>query len=101
MTEEEMERICAGLTTKSEKIRRLGAVGVTKGDIARYLGVRYQFVYNVLKVAEQPSALDQSLPTAQVEALSIAEALTIAEAKRRLALTFGVDPSAIRITVEG
>ncbi|MHA6685347.1 hypothetical protein [Mesorhizobium sp. A556] len=27
--------------------------------------------------------------------------LTIAEAKRRLALTFGVDPSAIKITVEG
>ena len=27
--------------------------------------------------------------------------LTIAEAKRRLAITFGVDPSAIRITVEG
>ena len=27
--------------------------------------------------------------------------LTIPEAKRRLALTFGVDPSAIRITVEG
>lgn len=27
--------------------------------------------------------------------------LTIAEAKRRLALTFGVDPTAIRITVEG
>lgn len=29
------------------------------------------------------------------------EPLTIAEAKRRLALTFGVDPSAIKITVEG
>ena len=29
------------------------------------------------------------------------EPLTIAEAKRRLALAFGVDPSAIRITVEG
>lgn len=27
--------------------------------------------------------------------------LTIAEAKRRLALTFGVDPSAVKITVEG
>lgn len=27
--------------------------------------------------------------------------LTIAEAKRRLAITFGVDPSAIKITVEG
>lgn len=29
------------------------------------------------------------------------EPLTIPEAKRRLALTFGVDPSAIKITVEG
>ena len=26
--------------------------------------------------------------------------LTIAEAKRRLALTFGVDPSSVRITIE-
>jgi hypothetical protein len=31
----------------------------------------------------------------------IGEHLTIAEAKRRLALSFGVDPSSIKITVEG
>jgi hypothetical protein len=31
----------------------------------------------------------------------IDEPLTIPEAKRRLALTFGVDPSAIKILVEG
>lgn len=32
---------------------------------------------------------------------SFEEPLTIPEAKRRLAITFGVDPSAIKITVEG
>jgi hypothetical protein len=31
----------------------------------------------------------------------VEEHLTIAEAKRRLALSFGVDPSSIKITVEG
>ena len=35
------------------------------------------------------------------DATSQNEPLTIAEAKRRLALSFGVDPSAIKITVEG
>lgn len=101
MTDHEMELICEGQSTKSEKIRRLGAAGVAKGDIARYLGVRYQFVYNVLKSAGQSASPQPGSPAAQIEPQAGVEALTIAEAKRRLAITFGVDPSAIRITVEG
>ncbi len=84
--------------TKSDRIRQLAAEGMSRSDIARELGIRYQFVYNVLKAAAiEPTspkpALDQ--PAANQEGL------TIAEAKRRLALTFGVDPAAITITVQG
>lgn len=85
--------------TKSERIRQLAAEGMSRSDIARELGVRYQFVYNVIKAASiEPASpkrvLDQSAPGEE-------GGLTIAEAKRRLALTFGVDPGAITITVQG
>ncbi len=43
-----MKRITEGLPTKSEKMRCLAAAGFKRAEIARYLGVRYQFVYNVL-----------------------------------------------------
>ena len=44
-----MEEIVAGLPTKSARIRALDAAGYARADIARYLGVRYQHVYNVLR----------------------------------------------------
>ena len=52
----EMDRVVAGLTTKSDKIRKLGERGFPRGDIARYLGIRYQHVRNVLLAAEKKSA---------------------------------------------
>lgn len=36
------------LTTTSSKIRFLDSLGYTRGDISRILGVRYQWVRNVL-----------------------------------------------------
>ena len=48
----DMDAITAGLPTKSAKIRRLAAAGCARAEIARYLGIRYQFVYNVLHAAE-------------------------------------------------
>ena len=79
--------------TKSERMRQLAAQGMSRSDIARELGVRYQFVYNVLKAADiGPDS--EALP-------DMDRGLSIAEAKRRLAITFGVDPSAITITVQG
>jgi hypothetical protein len=36
------------LTTKSAKIRYLNSIEMSRGDIARYLGIRYQHVRNVL-----------------------------------------------------
>lgn len=84
--------------TKSERIRQLAAEGKSRSDIARELGVRYQFVYNVLKAASMEPAFPKP-PLVQFSADE--EGLTIAEAKRRLAVTFGVDPGAITITVQG
>ncbi len=49
-THERMEALTANLPdNKSEKIRHLTAAGYKRADIAKYLGIRYQFVYNVLK----------------------------------------------------
>jgi len=36
------------LPTKSAKIRYLASTDMSRGDIARYLGIRYQHVRNVL-----------------------------------------------------
>lgn len=44
--------------SKSAKIRELAAQGLPKGEIAKIVGIRYQFVYNVLK-NEQLKKLDQ------------------------------------------
>jgi hypothetical protein len=41
-------RNAAGEETKSSRIRRMAAEGMSKGDIARSLGITYQFVHNVL-----------------------------------------------------
>ena len=83
---------------KSERIRQLAAEGMSRSDIARELGIRYQFVYNVLKAASIEPASPKSNPD---QSAADEEGLTIAEAKRRLALTFGVDPAAITIMVQG
>lgn len=50
-----MDELTADLPSKSAKMRRLAAAGYERADIARYLDVRYQFVYNVLS-APQPKA---------------------------------------------
>ena len=50
-----MDELTAEARTTSDKIRHLRAAGYERGDIARYLGIRYQFVYNV-DTAPQPKA---------------------------------------------
>jgi len=44
----DMERLVAGAKSKSEKMRKLAAAGYSRQQIADFLGVRYQFVRNVL-----------------------------------------------------
>lgn len=48
MDEKDMERIVADCDSKAAKVRALNAAGVSTADIGRYLGIRYQHVYNVL-----------------------------------------------------
>ena len=43
-----MDALTSGLDTKSDKMRALWRAGYPKAEIARFLGVRYQFVRNVL-----------------------------------------------------
>lgn len=52
----EMDRVAAGLPTKSAKIRALGKAGYRRQQIADYLKVRYQHVRNVLVDAEKAGA---------------------------------------------
>lgn len=56
----DFEGLTKGLSTKSDKIRILGRAGASTGEIARYLGIRYQFARNVLVDAglrgNQPAA---------------------------------------------
>jgi len=98
MTGAEMDRICADAVSKSDKIRRLAKAGVSKGDIARYLDIKYQFVYNVIKTTVAGSV---AAPATTQALEGAGEPLTIPEAKRRLAQSLGVSPSAIKIIVEG
>jgi bifunctional DNA-binding transcriptional regulator/antitoxin component of YhaV-PrlF toxin-antitoxin module len=44
-----MRRLTRSLSTKADKIRALGRAGVGPADIGRFLGIRYQQAYNVLK----------------------------------------------------
>lgn len=51
MTHAEMAALTDGLPSKSEKIRKLATSGVATAAIADFLGIRYQFAYNVIKRA--------------------------------------------------
>lgn len=44
-----MHEVAEGLPSKASKIRALHRAGYEKAEIARFLGTRYQHVYNVLK----------------------------------------------------
>jgi bifunctional DNA-binding transcriptional regulator/antitoxin component of YhaV-PrlF toxin-antitoxin module len=48
ISSEEMRELTANASSKSAKIRILDRHGVAKAAIARFLGINYQFVYNVL-----------------------------------------------------
>ena len=58
-----MEQIADGLPSKSAKIRALAKAGFKRGDIAKFLGCRYQFVRNVLVDEERKAGV---APTAVV-----------------------------------
>jgi hypothetical protein len=97
MTRAEMDELTKGLITKSAKIRRLEDHGVSRSEIANYLGIRYQHVRNVLIAPRPKRATDE----VQASAATVANALTIDQAKRGLAVQFGVPVETIEITIRG
>ena len=66
-----MEAVIAGMPdNKSAKIRRLAVAGYKRADIARHLGVRYQFAYNVLaKPAPKGERAERRVLSGPVSAL--------------------------------
>lgn len=46
----EVKAVVAEDTTKSARIRKLHAMGLSTGDIARAMGISYQHARNVLKM---------------------------------------------------
>jgi bifunctional DNA-binding transcriptional regulator/antitoxin component of YhaV-PrlF toxin-antitoxin module len=69
LSKKDMDRLTRALPTKAAKIRALGGGGVEVSAIARYLGIRYQHAYNVLKRAgiadktDSASGWDESGPS--------------------------------------
>jgi antitoxin component of MazEF toxin-antitoxin module len=61
----QMDELTVGLRTKSGKIRRLSAAGYQCAEIARYLGIRYQFAYNVLNAPPTQTKQSPRDPTPQ------------------------------------
>ena len=56
LNEARMKELTKGLKTKSAKIRALSESGYSRGDIARFLGIRYQHVRNVLMQSARKAA---------------------------------------------
>lgn len=68
MIREEMEKRTAHTTVKAEKIRILFRAGVPRAEIARFLGISYQHVQNVLKRSRD---LQDSAPPAAPESVAL------------------------------
>jgi bifunctional DNA-binding transcriptional regulator/antitoxin component of YhaV-PrlF toxin-antitoxin module len=51
LTEKQMQAITRPLLTKADKIRALARAGIAPAVIARFLGIRYQHAYNVIRHA--------------------------------------------------
>jgi hypothetical protein len=49
LSKKEMDALTRALLTKADKIRALARARVAPADIARFLGIRYQHAYNVVK----------------------------------------------------
>ena len=50
-----MESLTRRFRTKADKIRALARARVPPADIARFLGIRYQYAYNVMKRSAIPN----------------------------------------------
>lgn len=53
----DMAAITKGLKTKSDQIRALASAGIERKNIAKFMGIRYQHVRNVLEQDKQKARL--------------------------------------------
>jgi hypothetical protein len=72
MDNDELERIGAPHDSKAAKIRAMNEAGVSNTDISTFLGIRYQYTYNVLLragriVRSEEKASDQAVPLRELE----------------------------------
>lgn len=97
MTAENLPEIIANLPSKSAKIRALNARGMARAEIARLLGIRYQFVRNVL-IAESARKAERkaSVETVQMDAAG----RILIPAGLRTLLNIG-EGSQVRIEMDG
>ena len=84
MTNDEMDRLTSGLTSKAAKVRALNAAGVSTGDIGRYLDIRYQHVYNVLLRA---GVIEKGVNTAPSASFDPDAEIIVAQTDRNGAIT--------------
>ena len=61
---ESLTRLCR---TKADKIRALAHASVPPAEIARFLGVRYQYAYNVMKRSRRADNTVNDAPTSAPE----------------------------------
>jgi AbrB family looped-hinge helix DNA binding protein len=77
--ETHMKELTKGLRSKSDKIRALSAHGYGRGDIARFLGIRYQHVRNVLvqsaRTAPAPGFAEVGAPVGSPTAAAAPEGI--------------------------
>lgn len=62
-----VDQVVSGPGTKSDKIRALSAAGMSRADIARALGIRYQHVRNVLVGDEQAGRAAADSPVTETQ----------------------------------
>lgn len=62
LSKKELAALTQGLRTKADKIRALARARVPPADIARFLGIRYQHAYNVLKQSAASNAVTDAPP---------------------------------------
>jgi AbrB family looped-hinge helix DNA binding protein len=87
MDRSDLLRSVEGLPTKSAKIRALNAKGIARVDIARLLGIRYQFVRNVLVADDAKSKTAKDVVTARLD--SAGRVLIPADIRKALGVSEG------------
>ena len=89
LSKKQMASLTRSLRTKADKIRALARARVAPAEIARFLGIRYQHAYNVLKRSGISSNMAMDAAN-QGHALGPAKATVDSFGDHRIAMAFAV-----------